>query len=139
MQALVTAKVSIEHEYMSLLCSIDGLRHPLLEYIPSVRDEETTEYKISRKEFLDKRLSFAQREIISHFGVSFAETDGLTGVIANLTHHLSTHDGHEPKTVVIREKCVGSVLTLLSTMQNIYQVSAITRLIRCVMSMLTAD
>lgn len=52
--------------------------------------------------------------------------DGDTGVIANLAHHLLTHDGHEPKTVALREKCVGSVLTLLSTMQNIYQVSTST-------------
>ena len=49
--------------------------------------------------------------------------DSETGVIANLAHHLLTHDGHEPKAVALREKCVGSVLTMLSTMQNIYQVS----------------
>ena len=52
--------------------------------------------------------------------------DSVTGVITNLAHHLLTHDGHEAKTVALREKCVGSVLTLLSTMQNIYQVSTST-------------
>lgn len=66
MQALVAAKVTIEHEYMSLLCSIDGLRHPLLEYLPCVRDEETADYKISRKDFLDKRLSFIESEFPCH-------------------------------------------------------------------------
>ena len=66
MQALVTAKVTIEHEYMSLLLSIDGLRHPLLEDMPCTREEEAVDYKIVKKDFLDKRLSFVQSELFDH-------------------------------------------------------------------------
>ncbi|KZT67297.1 hypothetical protein DAEQUDRAFT_694424 [Daedalea quercina L-15889] len=103
MQALVAVKVTIEHEYMSLLCSIDGLRHPLLDGMPLSLDPETADYMITRKDFLNKRLLFAHK------------------VIANLAHHLLSNADQEPKTVVLREKCVGSILTLLSTMQNIQQ------------------
>ncbi|TFY61854.1 hypothetical protein EVJ58_g4250 [Rhodofomes roseus] len=103
LQCLVAAKITIEHEYMSLLCSIDGLRHPLLEDMPCTQDAESADYKISRKDFADKRLSFVQK------------------IVANLGHHLLANPGPEPKTVALREKCVGSVLTMLATMQNIHQ------------------
>lgn len=66
MQALAAAKVTIEHEYMSLLFSIDGLRHPLLEDMPCMREEEAADFKMSQKDFLDKRLSFVQSELVGH-------------------------------------------------------------------------
>ncbi|KAH9936511.1 uncharacterized protein B0H18DRAFT_1113893 [Fomitopsis serialis] len=56
-----------------------------------------------KKDFVNKQMPFVQK------------------VVANLSHHLLTNQDQEPKTVAMREKCVGSVLTMLSTMQNIYQ------------------
>lgn len=46
----------MEHEYMSLVFSIDRLRHPLLRHIPCQRPLETADYVISVPQFFTMRL-----------------------------------------------------------------------------------
>ena len=53
---MVAAKVTMEHEYMSLVFSIDRLRHPLLRHVPCQPSMEKSDYIISVPEFFTLRL-----------------------------------------------------------------------------------
>ena len=55
MEALVSFKVTIEHDYVSLLLSMDGLRHALLSGIPVTRDPDSNDYELSKQQFLTLR------------------------------------------------------------------------------------
>ena len=53
---MVSPKVTMENEYVSLLFSIDGLEHPLLHGIPCGFAPGTVEYKISGLDFVNLRF-----------------------------------------------------------------------------------
>jgi hypothetical protein len=62
LESIVAAKVTIENEYMSLICSIDGLRHPLLRHVQYQPDVQSSDYAISVPEFLTLRLPIVNSE-----------------------------------------------------------------------------
>lgn len=103
LESIVTAKVTIEHEYLSLLWSIDGLRHPLFRGMPCEVPADTTDYNISRREFLENRLAFVER---------------MFGNIADL---LRRELEGEPNLITQNQPCVEFIVTMFSTMKNILQ------------------
>jgi len=107
LESIVTPKVTIEHEYMSLLLSIDGLRHPLLRDMPCEREEGMTDYKISRKEFLERRLSYAHTIFTNLADLIRQEAEGDTALMGQ------------------NQTCIGSIVAMLSTMQDNHQQLAV--------------
>lgn len=79
---MVTAKITLENEYMSLLLSVDGMRHPMLRDLPVERTSETEDFHITRSQFADMRIAvmdglshdlssvlykLMKRHVLSHF------------------------------------------------------------------------
>lgn len=62
MESIVTPRVTLEHEYASLVFSIDGLRHRFLHDIPCEKQEGSADFQLSRKDFLEARLSILESE-----------------------------------------------------------------------------
>lgn len=60
MQALVCGTVSWEHEFASLLFSVDGLRHPLLRHVPVARPSEDVDFAISQIKLERGRLGILE-------------------------------------------------------------------------------
>ncbi|KAF8629073.1 hypothetical protein AX15_003568 [Amanita polypyramis BW_CC] len=56
LESLAAEDRSIEHEYASLLLSIDGLRHPLLQGLTCVEKSDRGDYNISISDFSTLRL-----------------------------------------------------------------------------------
>ncbi|CCL98524.1 uncharacterized protein FIBRA_00523 [Fibroporia radiculosa] len=103
LESMVSPKVTIEHEYMALLFSIDYLRHPLLADIICERDEATGDYQISRLHFLERRATFLHKIFENLASLLLREAQGEL----DLTRQNQT--------------CVGSVVIMLSTMQDNHQ------------------
>ena len=62
LESMAAAKVTIENEYMSLVFSIDRLRHPLLRHVPCQPSIESSDYVISVPEFFTLRLPTVDSE-----------------------------------------------------------------------------
>lgn len=69
LESMAAAKVTIENEYMSLVFSIDRLRHPLLRHVPCQPSIESSDYVISVPEFFTLRLPTVDSE--SFYEASF--------------------------------------------------------------------
>ncbi|GJJ11453.1 hypothetical protein Clacol_005686 [Clathrus columnatus] len=57
-EALVSPKITLEHEYCSLIFSIDSLSHPLLRQMPCTVDPTSGLFNFNKFFFLDKRSEF---------------------------------------------------------------------------------
>lgn len=62
LESIMSAKVTIENEYMGLVFSIDKLRHPLLRHVPCQPEPGTSDYHISTIDFLTLRLPAVNSE-----------------------------------------------------------------------------
>ncbi|KAK1215476.1 hypothetical protein PQX77_021910 [Marasmius sp. AFHP31] len=51
-----SSELTVEHEFISLLLSIDGARHPVLQKLPFARARSADDYKISIPDLQDARL-----------------------------------------------------------------------------------
>lgn len=58
--ALVTAKVSVEHSYVCLLLSVDGLRHRMLQDLPLHRTSEQVDFHLSAEQYFEERMNVLQ-------------------------------------------------------------------------------
>lgn len=56
--------VTIEHEYLALLLSIDDLQYPLLRNVPLEPLAGSVNYEISKACFLEKRLKIIDSAFI---------------------------------------------------------------------------
>lgn len=65
LEALVTSTVTMEHQYVSLLFSVDGLQHPLLREIVCER-QEGGDYVISQDAFVEFRVQILSGMSPSH-------------------------------------------------------------------------
>ncbi|KZT09203.1 uncharacterized protein LAESUDRAFT_675011 [Laetiporus sulphureus 93-53] len=102
-QAMVAGKISIEHEYISELFSIDKLRHPLLRGIPCEPKPGVNGYSITRAELLDNRLTFLDR------------------IFANLTEQLRKESEGDISLRLQNQTSITGVCTMFSTMRDILQ------------------
>lgn len=57
LEALATAKVSLEHEYFAEVLTVDGMRHQLLRRMPCKPELGTSDYNISAADFMALRSS----------------------------------------------------------------------------------
>lgn len=57
---MATPNVTLEHDYASLLFSIDRLYHPLLDQLPINPPGEDGDFHLTRQEFIDKRLEILE-------------------------------------------------------------------------------
>jgi hypothetical protein len=61
-ESLVSSKITIEHEYASLLFSIDGLRHPLLRGLPCHLGPNDVDLDMTKQTFLNLRLQIFESD-----------------------------------------------------------------------------
>lgn len=73
LEALISFKLTIEHDYVSLVLSIDGLKHSLLSGLTVASDARNGDIQLSKQQFLllrPKIISSSQRPhssmLISH-------------------------------------------------------------------------
>lgn len=52
----------MENKYVSLILSIDGLRHPLLRSIPIERPPEKSDFELDKSQFIEHRTEIIQCE-----------------------------------------------------------------------------
>ena len=65
MQSLVTFNVTIENKFISLMLSIDGLRHPLLRNLAVERAPERRDFELDRSRFVELRGEILRGQDIS--------------------------------------------------------------------------
>lgn len=112
--ATLSCKTTIEHEFISVVLSLDGLQHPLLrgallEPIPGTRKYEVSEadYEVARGRLIESQLALV--------AVTFIMTIVLA-IFANAAGCLRTRVDAESQTYA------ELVVMMLSAMRDIYQV-----------------
>ncbi|TDL22229.1 hypothetical protein BD410DRAFT_749010 [Rickenella mellea] len=100
LESMVTARVSLEHEYVSLLLSIDSLRHPMLCNLPVKRNAPNQEFELTKSEFIDLRLSI------------------LEGIFTNISYHLARTDYVEDTIRRHIQEWIGFIQNALTAMQE---------------------
>ena len=55
LRSMATPNVTLEHDYASLLFSIDRLYHPLLDQLPINPPAADGDFHLTRQEFIEKR------------------------------------------------------------------------------------
>ena len=61
---MATPTITLEHEYMALLLSIDRLHHPLFHDLPIGAPGDDGDYHLSKHQFSDKRIAFLRGELL---------------------------------------------------------------------------
>ncbi|KAI0819256.1 Mus7/MMS22 family-domain-containing protein [Trametes gibbosa] len=83
LECLATRAVTLEHDYASLLFSVDKLRHPLLHDLPVGNPGEDGDYHLTRREFSEKQLPFLEAILRNLSKNLLAEDDGDCGLTAS--------------------------------------------------------
>ncbi|KAF9462969.1 Mus7/MMS22 family-domain-containing protein [Collybia nuda] len=65
MNSLIAMEVDLDCEYISLLLSVDGLRHPLLVGVPCERESEAVDFKVMAGEFEAVSLDILQTILVN--------------------------------------------------------------------------
>ncbi|OSC97472.1 hypothetical protein PYCCODRAFT_1377056 [Trametes coccinea BRFM310] len=100
-ESLATPSVTLEHDYASLLFSIDRLHHPLFRELPIGDTGMDGDYHMTKHEFTEKRLALLQT------------------MLKNLSDDLESEaNGHHDLTAR-NQIHITSVLAFLSTMRDI--------------------
>ena len=60
LESLVAYRVTVEHEYVSLVFTMDGLRHTMLRGIPIQREYEQDDFSLSKAQYLDLRFQITR-------------------------------------------------------------------------------
>ncbi|KAI0647862.1 Mus7/MMS22 family-domain-containing protein [Trametes meyenii] len=100
-EAMATRVVTLEHDFVSLLLSIDRLRHPLFQDLPVGARGEDGDYHLTKQEFTEKRLTFLER------------------MFANLSEGLDEQANGDTTLETQNEIHVTSVMKLVEAMQDI--------------------
>ncbi|KAG1746777.1 Mus7/MMS22 family-domain-containing protein, partial [Suillus paluster] len=98
----VSSKTTIEHEYASIVFTLDGLRHPLLRGVLAKPTTGPSTFKISLEEYATVRQTL------------------IESVFANLAERFQ--DNIDP----VNHKYLGFLVSMLSAMRDNYEVRAIT-------------
>lgn len=56
LESFATGKITIENEYVALLLTVDGPRHPMLQGVPFPETANGPDINISKVEFADLRV-----------------------------------------------------------------------------------
>ncbi|KDQ61632.1 hypothetical protein JAAARDRAFT_31105 [Jaapia argillacea MUCL 33604] len=75
-ESLVSADVTSEHKYISLVLAVDGLHHPLLRGISWLPTAATFDHELSKTEFLSVRLSLIKGICLNLSELLHREADG---------------------------------------------------------------
>lgn len=112
----VPSKTTIEHEYASIVFTLDGLRHPLLRGVLAEPSTGSSTFEISLEEYSTVRQTLIECEN-SFIRVKYT-AHCQPAVFANLTERL--RDNTDP----VNHKYLGFLVSMLSAMRNNYEVRA---------------
>ncbi|KZP26671.1 hypothetical protein FIBSPDRAFT_1040698 [Athelia psychrophila] len=99
LEALATAKISMEHEYFAELLAVDGMRHRLLRRMPCQPLPGTSDYTISATDFMALRSSI------------------IDAILANLAEEIRNKQHHQLQI----QTYVGFVAAFLSAMKGTHE------------------
>ncbi|KAI0667720.1 Mus7/MMS22 family-domain-containing protein [Trametes maxima] len=102
-EAMATRVVTLEHEFVSLLLSIDRLRHPLFQDLPVGPRGEDGDFHLTKGGFTEKRLTFLER------------------MFTNLSEDLEQQANGNTSLETQNEIHVTSVMTFVEAMQDILE------------------
>ncbi|KAG2110321.1 Mus7/MMS22 family-domain-containing protein [Suillus discolor] len=109
----VPSKTTIEHEYASIVFTLDGLQHPLLRGVLAEPSTGSSTFEISLEEYSTVRQTLIECEN-SFIRVKYTAHRQLA-VFANLTERL--RDNTDP----VNHKYLGFLVSMLSAMRNNYE------------------
>ncbi|KAI0655367.1 Mus7/MMS22 family-domain-containing protein [Cubamyces menziesii] len=89
-QSMATPTITLEHEYMALLLSIDRLHHPLFHDLPIGAPGDDGDYHLSKHEFSDKRIAFLRVMFKNLTDSLVSESNGDHSLIARNQIHITT-------------------------------------------------
>lgn len=117
-EALVSCQSVVENEFISLLLSIDGLRHPLLKGASCDIESGNADDRILTANFPELRLRVLKSAWYGLYDSS--RTDWLTkAFIANIALSLREQVAANPLLAEDNTKHVGFCIKMLSTMRSI--------------------
>ncbi|KAI0715629.1 Mus7/MMS22 family-domain-containing protein [Cerioporus squamosus] len=99
--SIATPNVTIEHEYASLLLSIDRLQHPLFAELPIGAPEHNGDWKLKKHDFIEKRLAM------------------LDVMLKNLSNGLTAETPDNKPLILANQAHIDSVVLLLNSMKDI--------------------
>jgi hypothetical protein len=125
LESLVTRTITMEHEYASLLFSVDGLRHPLLRNIDFPKGANG-DYIITYHSFSQTRIQILSSQL--HKPSYLRNISALTfihlgvAIFTNLSTNLQ-NEQHTPDLRSANQISLGHIVKMLVAMQDIYQVN----------------
>ena len=69
-KSMATQNITLEHDYASLLFSIDRLRHPLLSNLPIDPPAADGDYHLTKQAFVEKRPAMLESECCQNSDVA---------------------------------------------------------------------
>ncbi|KAH7914631.1 Mus7/MMS22 family-domain-containing protein [Hygrophoropsis aurantiaca] len=102
LESSVCARVTLEHEYVSIVFTLDGLQHPLLRGITCDLPADSVRYEISKVQFPATRMSL------------------LSTVFGNLSENLRTNK-HDEVASGTDQIYLGFLVSLVSAMRDAYE------------------
>ncbi|KAH7927866.1 hypothetical protein BV22DRAFT_245793 [Leucogyrophana mollusca] len=105
LESAVSATTTLEHQYTSLVFSVDGLQHPLLRGVPCELPIGSTRFDISKARYTEIRLLLLQT------------------VFSNLSDSLRMNK-YQQETIAANQTHVGFLVSVLSTMRDVYESGA---------------
>ncbi|KAL1950542.1 hypothetical protein VTO73DRAFT_5666 [Trametes versicolor] len=89
-ECLAARLVTLEHDYASLLFSVDKLHHPLLHELPVGDPGVDGDYHFTKHEFAEKRLAFLGRMLNNLSDNLNAEAEGESSLTAHNNIHITS-------------------------------------------------
>ncbi|KAI0769083.1 Mus7/MMS22 family-domain-containing protein [Trametes elegans] len=102
-ECMATPIITLEHDYTSLLFSIDRLHHPLFHDLPAGAPGDDGDYHLAKHEFSEKRLAL------------------LRGMFTNLSSSLEAESDGDGSLTARNQIHITSVIAFLSTMKDIHE------------------
>ncbi|PIL22731.1 hypothetical protein GSI_15424 [Ganoderma sinense ZZ0214-1] len=100
-RSMATPNITLEHDYASLLFSIDRLYHPLLVKLPIDAPAEDGDFHLTRQEFIEKRVAI------------------LETMIKNLSNSLEVQGGGDHTLNARNNTYINSIMAFITTMKEI--------------------
>ena len=126
LESLAAEDRSIEHEYASLLLSIDGLRHPLLQELTCVKKPDHGDYNISISDYNTLRLPILRGLLGSNLYTNVLLIK-VEAILNNLNSALEREIGSNAADSALENQAfVGYCIKGFSAMRSICSVSVAT-------------
>lgn len=120
---MVSPNITLENEYLSLVLSIDGLRHLLLRGIPCQIEPDKVDYDISKAQFLQLRVPIIESKSCRILCPLLYNNNKYPALFENLSISLQEESSGQHGLTMLNQTCVGFTVTMFSTLRDVHMVS----------------